>query len=175
MRSQGRCRCYLTDLSRFHEFSWTANLGVLAGRRAGTLIPVHDALRVRGALLFRIDEGAGHDHVAISLGDGRTMEARGKDFGVNIFSTADRRWTHAGMIPGFSQADRELKKGDRGGDVRWVQRRLQVHGLEPGPADGVFGSRTDTAVRSFQRARDLGVDGIVGAKTREALGRSVHN
>src|SRR3712207_1470670 len=39
-------------------------------RSAGTLISVGEALRTRGALLFRIDEGAGGDHVAISLGNG---------------------------------------------------------------------------------------------------------
>lgn len=142
-------------------------------KRAGTAIPVEQAGRVRGALLFRIDEGPGNDHVAISLGDGNTIEARGKRYGVNVFSTASRRWTDAGLIPGLDQHDRELREGDRGDDVRWVQRRLQMHGTDPGPADGVFGKRTDRAVRKFQGKHDLEVDGIVGAKTHEALARPV--
>ena len=142
-----------------------------ACKRAGTLVSVDDARRLRGALLFRIDEGPGNDHVAISLGDGRTMEARGRAFGVNTFSAAGRRWTHGGIIPGFSHGDRDLQAGDRGEDVRRVQRRLQLHGFDPGPADGVFGPRTDTAVRAFQKARELEVDGVVGVKTREALDR----
>src|SRR5688500_5069894 len=48
-----------------------------ACRRGGTLMDVNEAIRTRGALLFRIDEGPGNDHVAISLGDGSTIEARG--------------------------------------------------------------------------------------------------
>ena len=150
-----------------------------ACKRAGTLIDVKAGIRTRGALLFRIDPGAGNDHVAISLGDGMTMEAKGKAFGVNVFSAVGRSWTHAGLIPRLATAnkqagkvpkrDRMLRRGHRGEDVRWVQRRLQMHGFRPGPADGVFGKRTDTAVRAFQKARKLEIDGIVGPKTRRAL------
>lgn len=59
---------------------------------------------------------------------------------------------------------RTIKKGDRGADVMALQQRLGV------AADGVFGSKTDAAVRSFQRGHKLAVDGIVGAKTWAALG-----
>lgn len=45
-----------------------------------------------------------------------------------------------------------------------LQQRLGV------AADGVFGSKTDAAVRSFQRGHGLAVDGIVGARTWAALG-----
>lgn len=145
-----------------------------ACRKAGTLIPLDQARRTRGALLFRINESPGDDHVAISLGNGETIEARGKAFGVNVFPVAGRHWTHAGLIPGFTHEEPELKLGDRGDEVRWVQRRLQMHGFEPGPADGVFGERTNTAVRKFQKARALHVDGIVGPKTREELAEPVH-
>jgi len=63
-------------------------------RRHGTQIPVSQALRTRGALLFR------PGHVAISLGDGRTIEARGRSYGVGIFS-AQGRFTSAGLVPGM--------------------------------------------------------------------------
>ncbi len=145
-----------------------------ACRRAGTLIDVDTGRRTRGALLFRIKEGPGGDHVAISLGDGKTIEARGTAYGVNVFSSGGRPWTHAGFIPGLDRGRANSRQGlismgDRGEDVRWIQRRLQMHEFDPGPADGVFGPRTDAAVRAFQRARKLEVDGIVGPLTTTAL------
>jgi peptidoglycan hydrolase-like protein with peptidoglycan-binding domain len=36
-------------------------------------------------------------------------------------------------------------------------------------ADGIFGSRTERAVKAFQRAKGLGVDGIVGPATYAKL------
>lgn len=60
---------------------------------------------------------------------------------------------------------RYLKLGSRGEDVRHAQHLLQLGGHDPGPVDGIFGPRTDAAVRSFQGANDLVQDGIVGPKT----------
>ncbi|MDX2010438.1 MAG: peptidoglycan-binding protein [Myxococcaceae bacterium] len=57
---------------------------------------VEEALRTPGALLYR------PGHIAISLGDGRTIEARGRRYGVGIFSAEGRGWTRAGTIPGLS-------------------------------------------------------------------------
>jgi cell wall-associated NlpC family hydrolase len=75
-----------------------------ACRKAGTLLknPKH-GVQKRGALLFRIDEGPSNDHVAISLGNGQTIEARGSAYGVNVFSAHNRPWTHAGVVPGFEE------------------------------------------------------------------------
>ena len=53
-------------------------------------------------------------------------------------------------------------------DVRQLQHQLRRWGYAI-PTDGQFGPRTDTIVRDFQRKRGLGVDGIVGAKTWNAL------
>ena len=145
-------------------------------RNAGTLISVQEGIRTRGALLFRINVDG--DHVAISLGNGKTIEARGRAFGVNQFDATGRTWTHAGLIPGFDRdgqprphvdGDRVLRKGDRGEDVKWAQRRLQVHGFDAGAPDGIFGARTHEAVRDFQAAYDLEVDGVIGPKTRKTL------
>jgi cell wall-associated NlpC family hydrolase len=149
-----------------------------ACRHADRIIPVEQARRTRGALLFRIHEGPSGDHVAISLGDGKTIEARGAAYGVNKFPADHRGWTHGGLVPGLhhdrGQAGDMLEEGCFGERVRWVQRRLQLHGFEPGPADGVFGTRTGRAVRAFQQNRHLEIDGVVGPKTRKALGARVH-
>lgn len=63
----------------------------------------------------------------------------------------------------------ELKKGAEGEDVRALQILLNGRGYSCGSADGDFGSRTDKAVRNYQKAKGLGVDGIVGPATWSSL------
>ena len=68
-----------------------------------------------------------------------------------------------------SRADwHTLRQGDRGEDVYALQYLLRYHGHSL-TIDGVFGSQVNTAVRSFQQSRGLGVDGIVGPNTWGAL------
>ncbi|MEW5741886.1 MAG: peptidoglycan-binding protein [Myxococcota bacterium] len=64
-------------------------------RAACKSISVEQALRTRGALLFT------DGHVAISLGNGKTIEARGRDYGVGVFSAYGRGWEEGGLIPGM--------------------------------------------------------------------------
>lgn len=69
-------------------------------KRHGLEISLEDAVTTPGALLFRI----GH-HVAISRGDGKTIEARGKDYGVGVFSATRDGFDAAGLIPGVDYPD----------------------------------------------------------------------
>ncbi|AKQ69546.1 penicillin-resistant DD-carboxypeptidase [Myxococcus hansupus] len=62
-----------------------------------------------------------------------------------------------------------LRSGARGAAVTTLQNKLRAAGFNPGASDGVFGPKTLAAVQSFQRARGLQVDGIVGPKTWNAL------
>lgn len=57
----------------------------------------------------------------------------------------------------------------RGNDVKELQQRLVDAGFSV-TVDGVFGSRTDDAVKRFQQSQGLKADGIVGPVTRTALG-----
>lgn len=64
--------------------------------RAGRTIPVSTALGIRGALLF-IQTTDTH-HVAISLGNGSTVEAMGASYGCGVFGgAAGRGWTGAAL------------------------------------------------------------------------------
>lgn len=65
-----------------------------------------------------------------------------------------------------------LEKGDEGDAVRVVQRRLRDLKYYTGSVDGSFGSSTESAVRAFQRANGLTVDGRVGANTLAKLNSS---
>ena len=64
-----------------------------------------------------------------------------------------------------------LKRGMKGEDVRRLQQRLIELGyaLPKYGADGEYGSETATAVKAFQRDRNLTVDGIAGEATLAAL------
>ncbi len=56
-----------------------------------------------------------------------------------------------------------LRYGSTGEQVKTLQEILGI------TKDGIFGVRTDTAVRNFQKYHKLVADGIVGEKTREKL------
>ena len=68
---------------------------------------------------------------------------------------------------------RVLKKGDRGSDVKKIQAVLQKIGYDVGPIDGIFGSKTEEAVKRFQLNNRLAVDGIIGPKTYEVLNKFI--
>jgi peptidoglycan hydrolase-like protein with peptidoglycan-binding domain len=61
-----------------------------------------------------------------------------------------------------------LSFGSRGGLVSALQRALNQKGASVG-VDGVFGAQTHSAVRSFQAANGLLVDGVVGPMTAGRL------
>jgi peptidoglycan hydrolase-like protein with peptidoglycan-binding domain len=67
-----------------------------------------------------------------------------------------------------------VKRGSTGDAVRGVQVEFQFRNLSGDPAqgvqiDGIFGPKTEEAVRGFQDALDITVDGIVGPVTWRAL------
>ena len=57
-----------------------------------------------------------------------------------------------------------LRRGMRGAPVKRLQEKLGVD------ADGIFGGGTERAVKEFQKANGLGVDGIAGPDTFTAMG-----
>ena len=67
-----------------------------------------------------------------------------------------------------------VARGSTGDAVRGVQEEFQFRNLSGDPSkgvqvDGIFGPKTDAAVRGFQRALGITVDGIVGSVTWRAL------
>lgn len=65
-----------------------------------------------------------------------------------------------------------LRIGDRGPLVRILQTQLERAGFDVGAIDGIFGPRTDAAVRAFQLQKNLPVTGVVDVATWTALGVS---
>lgn len=64
-----------------------------------------------------------------------------------------------------------LKYGSRGSEVRRLQEALNKAGYQL-DTDGIYGEKTRSAVRKYQRANGLGVDGIVGDQTWGALNKA---
>lgn len=62
------------------------------------------------------------------------------------------------------------KKGSSGATVTEIQTRLKEWGYYSGEVDGVYGSKTEAAVRYFQSSNGLNADGQVGNQTLAALG-----
>ena len=58
-----------------------------------------------------------------------------------------------------------MRKGARGKITKLLQEKLVSLGYNTNGVDGIFGSATDNAVRLYQRANNLVVDGIVGKNT----------
>jgi peptidoglycan hydrolase-like protein with peptidoglycan-binding domain len=69
----------------------------------------------------------------------------------------------------FVPSGGSLKKGSTGASVVELQRSLAREGFDPGSVDGKFGPATERAVKAFQRARGLEVDGVAGRLTQAAL------
>lgn len=63
-----------------------------------------------------------------------------------------------------------LSRGSMGPDVERLQRRLAELGFYSGPIDGIFGPRTEEAVKQFQRLEPLPDTGVVDHATWIALG-----
>lgn len=62
-----------------------------------------------------------------------------------------------------------LQRGDTGALVRVLQGFLVCHGYKSAYVDGDFGSGTETALKAFQTAYKLSVDGIAGTATFSTL------
>jgi cell wall-associated NlpC family hydrolase len=86
--------------------SW---LQYLELERQGAVIPVEQAIDTPGALLFSFSSeptaGGGRPsqaHMAISLGNGSTIEARGREYGVGSWEATTDRFEYAAVVPGLA-------------------------------------------------------------------------
>jgi hypothetical protein len=68
-----------------------------------------------------------------------------------------------------------LKPGDKGTQVKALQRALAHLGYPAGKVDGIYGAVTKSAVARFQSAGKLKADGICGPLTLAALVRALRS
>ena len=123
-------------------------------------------------------------HAGMSVGDGNggvihcsTIVQRGNAF------TDSSPWTHWGIPAGLYSTEElknagldvsesknipVLRRGNKGPAVKALQNLLNQWGANLN-ADGIFGAKTEAAVKDFQSTHKLTADGIVGPKTRAIL------
>ncbi len=72
------------------------------------------------------------------------------------------------QLPFAMSSSTRIRIGDKNESVREVQEAMVAAG-EKIEVDGVFGPKTERAVRRYQESRNLGIDGIVGPETGGAI------
>lgn len=116
-------------------------------------------------------------HTGLYVGGSRVLHCSGE---VKDDALSGRDWQKWAIPKGLYTPDelaklvkgdftRMLKKGMKGEDVRTMQVYLNALGYNCGTADGIFGNKTVEAVKTFQSAEGLAVDGIAGTQTLETL------
>ena len=66
-----------------------------------------------------------------------------------------------------------MRKGDRGDDVKKLQENLNTLTYDCGKVDGIFGDKTEAAVKRFQSDNGLTVDGVAGEQTQRAIEKAL--
>ena len=123
-------------------------------------------------------------HIGYYVGEGYAVEWRGFNYGCVKTVVKERTWKHWAKLPFIDYGDtgdaqpadtvtytlgtRLLKKGFVGGDVKTLQELLNQLGATL-TVDGEFGSKTEAAVKSFQKKVGLKQDGKYGDQTHTAL------
>lgn len=122
-------------------------------------------------------------HVGVYVGNGEVVEWRGFAYGCVVTKLNDRKWKHWYQLPWTKYngeiivneygtlGSRLLKKGKKGADVKTLQQLLMKLGyaLSDYGDDGDYGEETEEAVKAFQCASGLEVDGDYGPLTHAAL------
>lgn len=133
-------------------------------------------------------------HIGVYIGDGLAVECSPK-WANDVQITAcnrdvrgynRRNWTKHGKLPYITYVKNTttketegvcnveikiLKKGAKGDSVKALQTLLIGYGYSCGSSgvDGSFGPATDAAVRAYQKAKKLEIDGCVGPATWSTL------
>lgn len=127
-----------------------------------------------GDMVFIVASNGKATHVGYYIGDGKVVESAGRDVGVVCGDISKNSWNAYGRPDFWEDKEwRELRYTSplmKGDDVKEVQTILKEYGFDCGTIDGEYGKKTEQAVIQFQKWKGLAADGIVGEKTRKALG-----
>ena len=181
------------DCAQFSRFAMDAvGISLVSGANSqwektrwqehGDIADLPNDLFGRVFLVFRWDADKKRmGHVGVYTGDGYVIHAKGHDYGVVCQKLDAVNFSHFGVPYGLYEdavpVDHPtLRQGDKGDAVKTLQNMLILLNYLPvfgssgkSSADGIFGPKTEEAVRAFQRDQGWEPDGVVGPATWDAL------
>lgn len=187
---------FLQDASNWNDGLSLDQYKASAALQDGAFKTVSDQAYQQALRLGVINEGDSQEHIAGILkarhiagmgGAQRIMQGSvvadtngtsNADYYNDIAINQDRLDTMMGMEAGRDRSvlvrgaleDGILQSGERGEGVRQLQEALNAEGFSAGTADGRFGNNTEQALRAYQQANALPVNGIADAALIERLG-----
>lgn len=134
-----------------------------------------------GSAVFKCKNGTDYYHVGLYIGNNTVIEAQGTSTGVVTSKLST--WTHWGELKGINYGSniegsytalgqRVLKNTSpdmQGEDIKILQTKLNTLGYSCGNSDGYFGTKTEKALITFQKANGLKADGIFDTDDLAAL------
>ena len=138
------------------------------GNRGDVISDMQQRLKAAGSLKGDIDGVYGGDTV-------KAVKDFQKSRGFPVSGVIDEvtysalREIGAETPPAASSSTESYGVGDRGSDVKTIQRKLKRLGYLDGEADGIYGGQTEDAVTAFQKEQGLSVTGGVNSATRTKL------
>jgi hypothetical protein len=148
----------------------------------GALTTLDEAVVTRGAVLIKLQrrrQGPAAELLALSLGDGTTLEFRNGKLSMGVFAIG--RFSHAGLLPGIDYrpsdyspkinqgAGVQLLSGARGSAVGFLQNMLGF--LDGLGSNNMYDGHTVERVAGFQSQHGLEATGFADPETCKTLGQ----
>ncbi len=149
----------------------------------GHIITIEEAKSTPGAVILRLAGNGEVGHIAISDGNGGTVEAHGKEDGITNSVVDGRRWDMGVLVPGVTYNPNPIvpfrppsitiyrltHPNMVSPEIGKIQAELNKRGFDTDGIDNIFGVKTFNAVKQFQDFVGLNPDGEVSALTAAAL------
>jgi N-acetylmuramoyl-L-alanine amidase len=169
---------YGTDTVDSYSAYWSRDANTL-----GQIITIEEAKSTPGAAILRLAGNGEVGHIAVSDGNGGTVEAHGKEDGITNSVVDGRRWDMGVLVPSVTYNPNPILPFRPPSiviyrltspymvspEVGKIQAALTRCGFDTGGIDNIFGELTFNAVKLFQDSAGLNPDGEVSALTAAAL------
>ena len=147
---------------------------IQSGQTSGCVTELQNLLKAKGYNPGTVDGVFGANTksavIAFQKANGLTQDGLvGAQTKAKLYATTTSSAVPAAVNLMSSSCPSVIQSGQKSGCVTELQNLLKAKGYNPGTVDGVFGANTLAAVKSFQSASGLTVDGLVGTNTKAKL------